>query len=267
MTDAEVAILSLLAEGPLFDHTLNELIEQRGLRRWTAIGSSSMYYVLEKLEKQGLVRKVSEDAGRRKFRITSAGVGVLQTAMVDLLGTPHPYDKYFELGLANLHILKTSQVRASLLSRQQELSSSIDRLSEGLLKEIVKDDSFQVRGMFSHRIAMMRAELNWLEDFIKQWEAQAKPDPEVVIEPADIPRSRQVVLPHDPDSVHKQSTKVEAGDKRATPPSSRGKTGKLKTMVDPDKTGPLRVETKQNEKTEKLSPDDLKRRSDHQDRD
>jgi DNA-binding PadR family transcriptional regulator len=224
-----------------------------------------MYYVLEKLEKQGLVKRLAEDSGRRKFRITSAGVGVLQTSMVDLLGTPHSYDKYFELGLANLHILKTSQVRSALLSRQQELTAQIERLSEGMLNEIVRDDSFQVRGMFSHRIAMMKAELAWLTEFIKQWEAQAKPDPEPKYETSEIPRSRQVVLPHDPDSVHKQQTKLASAasekspEKRATPPAVKGKTARLKTLTDADYDKPPY-------KTDKLSPDELKHKPDRTDR-
>src|SRR5436190_22846340 len=118
MTDAELAILSLLAEGPSYDHDINDTIEARGLRRWTAIGNSSMYYVLEKLEKQGLVERISEQFGHRRFQISPAGSGVLQTAVADLLSIPHSFDKAFELGLANLHVLKPSQVRSALLGRQ-----------------------------------------------------------------------------------------------------------------------------------------------------
>src|SRR5437016_5054281 len=114
MTDAELAILSLLAEGPSYDHDLNTIIEQRGLRRWTAIGYSSMYYVLDKLEKQGLIDMIADTHGHRKFQISPAGTGVLQTAVVDLLGTPHSHERSFELGLANLHILKSSQIRTAL---------------------------------------------------------------------------------------------------------------------------------------------------------
>lgn len=52
MTDAELTLLSLLHEKPCYDHELNKIIEQRGIRRWAAIGMSSMYYVLDKLEQQ-----------------------------------------------------------------------------------------------------------------------------------------------------------------------------------------------------------------------
>lgn len=241
MTDAEIAILSLLAEGPSYDHTLNDLIEKRGLRRWTAIGTSSMYYVLDKLEKQGLVRKLSEEVGRRRFRISSAGMGVLQTAMVDLLATPHGYDKYFELGLANLHILKSSQVRGALLNRQHDLLTLIEKVEAAQSSESSSADDFNTNALFAHRMAMLKAELAWLVDFIPRWEAQAKPDPEVVIAPVDIPRVRQVILPQDPDSVHKQPTLPLPPNRRPTPVASRGRTARIKradlaAAVDKDKT-------------------------------
>jgi DNA-binding PadR family transcriptional regulator len=242
MTDAELAILSLLAEGPNYDHTLNDLIEQRGMRRWTAIGTSSMYYVLDKLEKQGLVRKMVEDTGRRRFRISSAGMGVLQTAMVDLLSTPHSHDKYFEIGLANLHILKTSQVRSALLSRQHDLNTQIDKITITLNQESAHDNNFQVRSLFAHRIAMLKAELDWLNAFLEAWEKQAKPDPEMMIEATDIPRSRQVILPQDPDSIHKQQTQPISPNRKITPPSGRAKTGRLRRAdleIDPDATNPI----------------------------
>src|SRR5260221_5753603 len=128
MTDAELAILSLLAEGPSYDHDLNTAIDARGMRKWTAIGRSSMYYVLGKLEQQGLVEQVSEEYGHRKFAISSAGIGVLQTAVSELVSMPHTHDRSFELGLANLHVLKPSQLRSYLFSRQQDLQSQLQTL-------------------------------------------------------------------------------------------------------------------------------------------
>src|SRR5258708_1985065 len=105
MTDAELAILSLLSEGPSFDDELFMLIEQRGLRRWTAIGSSSMYYVLDKLESQGLIDRTAEEKGRRQHRISQAGGGVLQPSLVHLLSTPHARGRNFVLLLEKLPYL------------------------------------------------------------------------------------------------------------------------------------------------------------------
>jgi len=82
--------------------------------------------------------------------------------------------------------------------------------------------------------------------FLDAWEKQAKPDPEMVIEASDIPRSRQVILPQDPDSIHKQQTQPMSPNRKVTPPSNRGKTGRLKRLdsdidVDPDATNPVAI--------------------------
>jgi DNA-binding PadR family transcriptional regulator len=207
MTDAELAILSLLSEGPSFDHDLNTALDSRGLRRWTAVGHSSMYYVLEKLEQQGLVELLSESYGHRLFGISSAGIGVLQTAVSDLLSTPHPHNRNFELGLANLHILKPSQIRTALLTRQQDLQVKLTRIIEERKNKEAPETGFQIDAIYDHVIAMIEAELKWLATFIEQWEAQAPPEPEVIIETNIIPRDRQVVLPQDSDSIHKETTR------------------------------------------------------------
>jgi DNA-binding PadR family transcriptional regulator len=207
MTDAELAILSLLAEGPSYDHDINDTIEARGLRRWTAIGNSSMYYVLDKLEKQGLVERISEQYGHRKFGISAAGSGVLQTAVSDLLTVSHAFDRSFELGLANLHLLKPSQVRSALLGRQQDLQAQLAKAREEFDKV---DGSFQVSALFDHSVTMLEAELAWLNDFLPKWEAQAPEEPVVVMEPSITPRIKQVVMPQDPDSVHKHKTRVHS---------------------------------------------------------
>jgi DNA-binding PadR family transcriptional regulator len=216
MTDAELAILSLLAEGPSYDHDLNTAIETRGIRRWTAIGYSSMYYVLEKLEKQGLVELVSEEHGHRKFQISPAGVGVLQTAVSDLLSTPHAYDKSFELGLANLHVLKAGQIRTALISRRQDMAIRMNKLHE---ERKAANGAFQIDALYDHHIRMLEAELAWLDEFTSAWEAQAPAEAETIIEPQIIPRVKQVILPQDPDSVHKQPTRQGAPYARSTPPA------------------------------------------------
>jgi DNA-binding PadR family transcriptional regulator len=220
MTDAELTILSLLYEKPSYDHELNRIIEQRGIRRWAAIGVSSMYYVLDKLEQQGLVRQETDSEGRRLFSISAAGTGVLQTAIADLLGTARAYDKGFEQGLANLSALKKSQVLTALLGRQQDLSLQILRYRETYAHE-KPTLPFALAAMYEHRLHMLEAELTWLKEFIPAWEAQAPDEPEPALEPNFVPRDRQVILPQDPDSVHKLPTQRVPPERMPTPPAMR----------------------------------------------
>ena len=45
MTNAEFAILSLIFELPRHGYEIEKTIEKRGMREWTEIGFSSIYYL------------------------------------------------------------------------------------------------------------------------------------------------------------------------------------------------------------------------------
>jgi DNA-binding PadR family transcriptional regulator len=227
MTDAELAILSIIAEGPIHGHDIQTIIDRRGLRAWTNIGVSSLFYVLEKLERQGLIESDDDSAGQstryREFRITGAGFGVLQTAVADLLTTPHEFADGFELGLANLHVLRPSQIRTAFAAYRQELISRLAQTRERWQQ--LKDGAapFNVDAMLGHHVAMLEAELAWLTAFIEEWELQAPPDEPSIAddEPSEISRMKQVVLPLHPDSVHRVDTHAHAAPS-ATLPHSYG---------------------------------------------
>ncbi|MEQ9246341.1 MAG: PadR family transcriptional regulator, partial [Nitratireductor sp.] len=55
LTDAELLLLGLVAEMPRHGYELEQIIDTRGMREWTQVGFSSIYFVLGKLEKSGLV--------------------------------------------------------------------------------------------------------------------------------------------------------------------------------------------------------------------
>lgn len=246
MTDAELAILSIIAEGPIYGYTIQTVIAERGLRAWTNIGTSSIYYVLEKLERQGLVESegVSEDEGeaRRQYRITSAGFGVLQTAVADLISTPREYASSFELGLANLHVLRSEQIRTAFIAYRQVLISRLTQTREQWLSLKENNPPFNVDALFGHHIALLEAELEWIKHFIDEWEAQAPPEPPPAPppEPVEIPRIKQVVLPHDPDSFHRAPTRPlnhlhqHPIPDTSEPPSPPAKTTTLSTKTPVD---------------------------------
>lgn len=211
MNDAELALLSIIAEGPIYGHAIQDIIAERGLRDWTNIGTSSMYYVLEKLERQGLLDSAgdSQSTGpaRRQYRITPAGYGVLQTAVADLLSSPRENADGLELGLANLHVLRPSQIRLALHTYRQDLMTHLAQTREQA-QQLADDTPFHVQEIFAHRAAMLEAELDWIAAFIDRWEAQAPAEePEPMPAPADIPRMKQVILPHDEDSPHRAPTR------------------------------------------------------------
>ncbi|MFP4321362.1 MAG: PadR family transcriptional regulator [Anaerolineales bacterium] len=214
MTDAELAILSIIAEAPIAGFGVQSVIEERNLRMWTMVGVESTYYIIEKLERQGLVTNIdtqaSQDVKDRTYRITPAGTGVLQTAVTDLLSSPRYVPQGFDIGLVNLSVLQTRQVHNALLAYRSGLHARLEALQHQLADlEANAALPFHIFSMFQHQIALLRAEIAWFDEWFPQWQAQAPEaanDPEVIEPPYTSPRMQQVILPHDPDSVHKSPT-------------------------------------------------------------
>ncbi len=169
LSDVELAILSLIAETPRFGAEIEQQIELRGLREWLTVGSASIYYILNLLEQQGLLSR-TPGASEAVYQITDAGMGVIQTAVVDLLREPRPLGQGFALGLANCGIVKPSQVYRALNQHRDRLThqlQSAEALAERRIQE--ESDSEAAQAFYSHGIALMRAELDWLTHFIDDW--------------------------------------------------------------------------------------------------
>lgn len=175
MTDAELTILSVLAQGPRYGYEIQQIIDERGLRDWLTIGFSSIYYILNKLEQQNMVLSAvigsKADPARKTYQLTDAGLGVLQTAIAELLQQPRLLSSGFELGLANLTALKPVQVYRVLTRYRLELNQklfSVER-SWNLYQQQEGEIPDHLRALYTHSIAMMKAELEWLAAFLEGW--------------------------------------------------------------------------------------------------
>jgi DNA-binding PadR family transcriptional regulator len=181
MNEAELTLLSLLAEAPRYGHELQTLIDDRGLREWVMIGFSSIFYLLNKLEKNGLIASEarSDQTGmpRKHYSLTEAGRGVLQTAVADLLRQPHALGSGFELGLANLNVLKPVQVYRVLNHHRSDLRQRLSAIEKSYQRyhDEANDGVDPVDALYTHSLAIMQAELTWLETFLTDW-LQRYPD-------------------------------------------------------------------------------------------
>jgi DNA-binding PadR family transcriptional regulator len=173
MTPAELAVLSLIAEQPRHGYVIEKVIQERGMREWTEIGFSSIYYLLKKLEKQSLVVGSIEPAvGRgpatRVYQLTEAGRLAWHEALVDVLSVPRGSNNPFLIGLANLPGLSRSEALETLGNYRSELSKKWGQL-------LIKVDEQRplpqhVETMFDYSLAMLEAEFNWVDGFIRQME-------------------------------------------------------------------------------------------------
>lgn len=177
MTDAELTLMSLLAQGPRYGHEIQQLIDERGLREWVVVGFSSIYYLLNKLERHKLIVSELKPGGRgparKQYQLTDAGQGVLQTAIANLLREPRSLGSGFELGLANLNALKPAQVYQVLGSHRRDLQHQLQLVQQSWNRhQQDTDDSPNIRALYTHSIAIMEAELAWLTSFLTDWETR-----------------------------------------------------------------------------------------------
>ena len=170
----ELALLTLLVEGPQHGYQLEQVIEGRGLREWTEIGFSSIYYLLNRMQAKGWVTsKMLPEEGkpaRRVYRLTDTGWAAATQAVAQRLGAPRLLSGDFMLGLANQLLLSSEERMAAMQAYRAHLSGRYAdverkwqqaRATASPLAEVVND-------LFDHSLKMMAAELAWLDDWIQR---------------------------------------------------------------------------------------------------
>ena len=168
MTNAELAVLSLIAEQPRHGYEIEQVIEERGMRDWTEIGFSSIYYLLKKLEREGLVESqlTETDRGpaRKVFQITQTGEEARHAALLDVLSVPQPRQAGLAVGLGNLAGVAPDEALAALRSYRHALNAQLATIQARW--ESQRPVPYFVDALFDYSITMLRAEIEWVAGFI-----------------------------------------------------------------------------------------------------
>jgi DNA-binding PadR family transcriptional regulator len=169
VTNAELAILSLVVERPRHGYDIEQTIVERTMRNWTDVGFSSIYYVLDKLERAGLVSSTRQPApgrgpSRRVYTATDAGVAALEAEAIEALSVPERPSSSFQLALSVLPRLDHDAVDAALSAHRAELETQLEALRERRAAEL----PFHVAAMFDLGVTQMEAELGWLHRFASE---------------------------------------------------------------------------------------------------
>lgn len=167
MTTLELLLLGLIAETPQYGYQLEQTIEQRGMREWTEIGFSSIYYILNKLESANLVFSEKHTEGdrpaRKVYNLTENGFTVLRKGILDCLRNPRINSSDFLIGLAYAPVCTSDEVKAALQTNLLNLQS---RLENVYRKQELSGGThlpLHVRALFDHSISMMEAEIQSIQ--------------------------------------------------------------------------------------------------------
>ncbi|MCD0443362.1 GyrI-like domain-containing protein [Glycomyces sp. A-F 0318] len=164
LTDGEFTVLGLLVERPRHGYELERVIEERGVRAWTSLGFSSIYYVLDKLAGRGLIEAVGGPArgkSRAVFRATAPGLAACADAVRGALADAAPMRSRVLIAMANSAVLPDAEVAAGLALRLEALRA---RLAEVRAARAAQEPlPAGAAAVFDHSEAMLAADLGWTE--------------------------------------------------------------------------------------------------------
>ncbi len=172
ISDLEASILGLIYEEPQHGYQLEKTIEGWGMRNWTTIGFSSIYYVLKKLEKKELVssklEKVEGKPSRKVFTITPLGREVMKEKLIDLLSWNKKSISPFDLGIAYLNYLEPLEVVECLENYIESAQGRIKFLESSVKTQEEMDAPYYVVALFSRPLENLKTEMAWTMEFIRK---------------------------------------------------------------------------------------------------
>jgi DNA-binding PadR family transcriptional regulator len=176
ISDLEASILGLLYEEPQYGYQLEKTIEGWGMRNWTTIGFSSIYYVLKKLEKKELVssklEKVEGKPSRKVFTITDLGRNTMEEKIRDLLSWNKKIISPIDLGLAYLNYLEPTEVIECLENYMESAQGRIKFLESSVNTQKELKSPYYVVALSSRPLANLKTEMEWIKEFIKEIKGQ-----------------------------------------------------------------------------------------------
>ncbi|WP_433274077.1 PadR family transcriptional regulator [Actinosynnema sp. CS-041913] len=168
LTPAELTLLGLIVEKPRHGYELEEVITARGMREWTEIGFSSIYYLLGKLRDRGLIGEAGPPAGgrttgRKVFAATGEGRRACAEAAERAVAEPHPVFPALLVGLANQPVIPPGRLRAAVEQRAAALAERHRDVRAAA--DAQPDLPGFVRAIFEYTLAQLAAERAWLSAY------------------------------------------------------------------------------------------------------
>jgi DNA-binding PadR family transcriptional regulator len=169
LSTADLVLLSLLAERPMHGYEANAELERRQVRDWAGLSRAQIYYSLEKLARNALLRTVSsresaEGPERQVFSATKAGRNALANAL-EWPGWTNQREKPAFLTWMALSWQARKGVFARQLARRQKFIKQEILREEETLKAIRKEVGHRCHEaiwMVTLIIGSLENELRWL---------------------------------------------------------------------------------------------------------
>ena len=170
-TKVETVVLGLLAEQPMHGYDVLERFRQRGMGFWVELSRASVYQVLRRLEREGLVtgRNQAGRAGpdRRIFRITRSGRARLGEGVAQMSAALVPYETEAGAALGFVHVVPAPTAGRAIDARERALRDLLDAVRTELDRPAAERDRGRPVSiaMLELQAQLAETELAWLWSF------------------------------------------------------------------------------------------------------
>ena len=170
LSHKQFVILGLIAEEPSHAYSINQRINERGMRAWTAIGKSSIYRIILELENIKLVEYYEEEVDHRKrkvYTVTDYGIKILKEKVYNVIkGFIGKNDEDFYVAFSMLPLLnKKKLIEAFSYSIETMKKHKVDL--ENMLKGN-RNFPINVSGLFIHPIKILETDILFIEWVIEK---------------------------------------------------------------------------------------------------
>ena len=168
----EIAVLTLLRQGPMHPYQMRRLLKLRYLDEILELRHGSLYHAIGRLERAGRIAveatgREGKRPERTTYRITEAGEAELLAALRKMIATPRHEASDFMAAMSFLVHLEPDEARMRLEERCRELEKKIGE-REGLLT-LAWEGVPRIHLVESeYLLAMKRAELEWTRRLTEQ---------------------------------------------------------------------------------------------------
>ena len=161
----QLILLGILLSGKTHGYRLNEYVIH-AMDLYTDNKKSTVYYTLEKLEKDGYVQHETEREGmrpeRRVYQITEEGKSYFLKLLCDNLGGFRRTYFNDDIGIAFMDKLSTQEVRELLEKKRIMTQSALKQFKE------VPDHGGNWQYVITHNVAHLEADLTWINSITSE---------------------------------------------------------------------------------------------------
>jgi len=171
LSNAEAALLGLLSEKPMYPYQIEREVKERDMRYWTDLSMSSIYKLLRKCEKRGLVKRTNTVSPQNRLRalytLSAKGRRALAEKVEALLTEPGHIRWPVDIGISNCDLLPRKAVRAALVKYRAGLEEKAHCYRA--LQKFLRGAGCPAHrfGIATRPVFLLEAEMRWVDEYMK----------------------------------------------------------------------------------------------------